>query len=219
MKKIIQIFYFTTLTLSTLLASEAYTYNKLPEDLPKGLSRKIQGNYRIIEHSANTSVASAIWDVYDTKSYTKDSEGVIMQAPIYYYSWMGGSKWQRRTIHENYHNGFIPELVTIIDAKVKLSSVATQVLNKPLNSQQVIEKINLSLKNTIWSMKTFSYKNGLLICGVNTKVKSDTIRAIWYSTNGKIYNVNGIAKGNSPNFNITFDVENGDSLRVCQSFK
>lgn len=213
-----KIIFLLFLTVTASIAGEGYTYNKLPDGLPKGLPEKIKGNYRIIEHNTMNDG----WVAYDTKSYVKDSEGVIMKAPVVYYDHYG-TKWAKQTIHESQHNQYMPELVTIIDAKVKLSSRATT-RNKPLTSQQAINKIHASLKNKIWSMKSFSYKNnkgenGLLICGVNTQVESDTIRAVWYSTNGEIYNINGIAKGNTPNFNFTFNVDIGNGLRVCQSFK
>jgi hypothetical protein len=200
------------------IAGEGYTYNKLPDGLPKGLPEKIKGNYRVIEHNAMNDG----WVAYDIKSYVKDSEGIIMKAPIVYYDHYG-STWTKQTVHESQHNQYIPELVTIIDAKAKLVS-SVSMTSKPLTVQQAESTIKASLKNKIWLIKSFTYKNNkgknsLLICGVNTQVQSDTIRAVWYSLNGQIYNVNGIAKGNTPNFNFTFDVDISDGLRVCQSFK
>lgn len=208
----------TFLSVSASIASEGYTYNRLPDGLPKGLPEKIKGNYRIIEHNTMNDG----WVAYDTKSYVKDSEGVIMKAPIVYYDHFG-SKWTKQTVHESLHNQYIPELVTIIDAKAKLVA-GTNTTSKPLTSQQAVSQIHTALKNKSWLIKSFPYKNNkgknaLLICGVNTQVKSDTIRAIWYSSNGQVYNVNGIAKGNTPHFNFTFDVDISDGLRVCQGLK
>jgi hypothetical protein len=206
-----------------LNARDGYTYNKLPNGLPDGLPTKIKGNYRIIEHGING--AENNWAVYDTKSYTKDSDGLIMTSPIYYYdNGFGEKKWYKQTIHQRYHTQYMPELITIIDASVKLSFNNIPTIHKELTAQEAISKINMSLKNEIWTMKTTSYKgsnnkNGLLICGINTKVHTDNIRAIWYSSNGQVYNVNGIAKGNTPNFNFTFDVTIDNTLKICQSYK
>ena len=68
----------------TLSASHAIEYNITPKDLPVGLPSKIEGKYRVIEHSPKMK---ELWVVYDVKGWEKKGDGILMYPPIIRYEY------------------------------------------------------------------------------------------------------------------------------------
>lgn len=188
----------------------AVTKQSLPSGLPGGLPDVIKGNYRVIEHSADKKV----WVAYDAKGWKKIGDSIRMFPPVYRYEFEGNGKWSVYLHEIAIENIFMEGLVTIIDKKANLSNKPT-IKARQFSTKEIEKKIISALKyKRIWSLKSFSYNNGVLVCG-NNEVMPEA-QAMWWSDGSKIYNVNGIARGNTPKFDLTFDVDIGEALQKCK---
>lgn len=192
-----------------------FTTNRLPDGLPPNLPSKIKGNYRLIEHDASGS----IWVAYDFNKYSRTSEGFKMYPPVYTYDWLPEKKqWFKRAERTVQENMFTTELVTIIDASARLTQKPAE--GRPLSAQEATAKVSSVIKNpTTWRLsgkpfKSAKGKEGIIICGRNS-VNTAAI-GVWWSAGGKITSVNGTAKGNTPAFEMTYDVGASEGLSACK---
>jgi len=192
----------------------ALSMNTLPDGLPSNLPTKIKGKYRIIEHDASGSM----WVVYDCPRYSQTSEGFKMYPPVYTYDYVGGKKkWMQRTEKSPVDNMYVPELVTIIEAGAKIGQ--KQGDGKQLSAQEAVAKVSSNIKNpSSWKLLSKPFKNskgkdGIMICGKNT-VNAVAV-GVWWCSGSKVTSVNGIAKGNTPSFEMTYDVSVPEGLSIC----
>ena len=204
------------ITILLILNVSLFAYgNTYPENTPKGLPKKINGKYRIIEHNA----IGTGWYAYDLKNFTKVSDGVMLKAPLTVYSY-GGGKWYKSPEKESFHNFYVPSLVSIIKNDGKTHKHINKKEVKKLPIKKAIFKIKVFDKKNYWILKTIeNYKdkygrNGDLICGNN--IYSKKFVAVWYSVNGKVYFVNGSAKNLTKNFETTWDIPIEKGLESCK---
>ena len=188
-----------------------FTYDIIPDGLPKGLPSEIKGNFRIIERNAYKTH----WIIYDVKKWEETSDGVKMYPPVYVYEYYN-NKWIIDTSQEPIDNIYRQELVTIINPKKKTKQSPKE--GKQLTASQSKRIIALNLKRQdIWTLKSFPYKGRVLTCGYN-EVMPEAI-AIWWSKGDKVYNVNGIARSNTGKFKLTFDIDISKALNECKRIK
>lgn len=194
--------------------SFAFTSNVLPDGLPPNLPSKIKGKYRLIEHDASSSM----WVAYDFTKYSRTADGFKMYPPVYTYDYLRGeNRWLKRTDHAPLENMYTTELVTIIDAGAKLRQQPGE--GKQIPARQAISKVYSSIKSpSSWRLSSKPYrtakgKDGFIICGKHTI--NPSVTGIWWCTGNKVTSVNGIAKGNTPSLEMTYDVAAREGLSIC----
>lgn len=203
-----------TVLLSVTSPVHAVTMNVLPDGLPSNLPTKIKGKYRLIEHDASGS----LWVVYDFPRYSKTSDGFKMYPPVYTYDFVGGKKqWLKRSEHSPVDNMYTTELVTIIEASAKLGKNPGD--GNQISGQEAVARVKQNIKNrSTWQLTSKPFRNskgkdGFMICGKNS-VNTAAV-GVWWCTGSKITSVNGIAKGNTPGFEMTYDVSASEGLGAC----
>jgi hypothetical protein len=212
-KHIVQmLFLLSILSINSLLY--AATMNILPDNLPPNLPQKIKGKYRLIEHNANSSQ----WVAYDFSRYSNTAEGIKMYPPVYTYDYLSGKKgWLKRVDNAPLENMYTTELVTLINAGAKLGNKPSD--GKQISAQEAIAKVKQNIKHSsAWQLSSKPFKNskgksGYMICGKNSV--NTVAQGVWWCTGSNIMSVNGIAKGNTPNFEMTYDVEVSEGLSAC----
>lgn len=207
------------LMLSCLAVFFCFATIALAENPPPNLPVKIKGNYRLIEHDA----MGKHWVVYDFPKYSLTSDGYKMYPPIYSYdTYDNGKKWIKGRESKPMDNMYQPELVTIIGAKSapKVKSSKKEGDGSQISGQEAVSKVKSSIKNpSYWSLASKPFKSprgkvGFLVCGTNSV--NTAAAGVWWCNGSKIYNVNGIAKGNTPKFPMTFDIGAPEGLRACK---
>lgn len=188
-----------------------FTSNILPEGLPPNLPAKINGKYRVIEKCG-------FWSVYDFKKYTRTNDGFKFYPPVYTYIYDDNRrKWFKMTENSPMENMCSSELVSLIEAGAKLGQKTSD--GKQISSQDAVSKVALNIKNpSNWKLSSKPFKNtkgntGFIICGKNTV--NQTAIGVWWCNGSKVTSVNGIAKGNTPIFEMTYDVSAGEGLSAC----
>ena len=208
-----------TLIIATFLTSlvnfaSALSMNTIPDGLPPNLPTKIKGKYRLIEHD----VSGSMWIAYDFNRYSRTTEGFKMLPPVYTYDYMQGKKsWLKRTDNAPLENMYVSELVTIIEAGVKINQ--RQSVGKQITGQEAVSKVASNVKNpSTWKLTSKHYKNskgkdGFVVCGKN--MVNAAVAGVWWCSGSKVTSVNGIAKGNTPDFEMTYDVSVAEGLSAC----
>ena len=193
----------------------AFTSNVLPDDLPANLPTKIKGKYRLIEHDAS----GGQWIAYDFTKYSRTADGFKMYPPVYTYDYMRGKKtWLKRIDNAPLENMYSTELVTIIDAGSKLGQKPSD--GKQISGQEAVSKVASNIKNpSSWQLSSKPFKNakgkdGFVVCGRNSV--NTAAQGVWWCSGSKITSVNGIAKGNTPGFEMTYDISVGEGLSACR---
>lgn len=184
-----------------------------------GLPKKIEGNYRVIEHD----VKKQMWYAYDLKKLEVDSKGIILKVPVIMYESMFGSKWKKKIeTEESFHNFYVDELVYIIKKEDENNTEPKKELKKPkLNISTALNRVKIHDTRHVFIFKTKLYikdkegNDGDLICAKS--IHNMPFIGIWYSTNGEVYNVNGSAKTLSPDFKLTFKISIDKGLQICKS--
>jgi len=202
-------------------AGSAIVYQVWPTDIPPGLPSQIQGKYRIIEHNR----ARTIWYVYDVQKWKRyvdkefSEEGVKMYPPIHQYLFFG-STWQNDTLNEPTDTTFMNELVTIIEPGKSLQQ--QPIAGKQLSAKQAQVKVMKAfypVNKQLWSFKAAEFKTGVLVCGF-AQLIPNTI-GVWWAKGNKIYNVNGIARSKTKDFELTFDpsIDVSEAVETCNSLR
>lgn len=208
----------TALFLTCCYLCLVFASNALAENPPPNLPEKVKGNYRLIEHDA----FGKHWVVYDFPRYTRTSDGYKMYPPIYTYdTYDNGKKWIKGKDNKPMENMYQGELVTILDAKSAAKSKAPQKQDDgpQLSGSEAVSRVSSTIKNpsnwllTSKPFKSSKGKNGFLVCGKNSV--NSAVSGVWWCSGSKLYNVNGVAKGNTPKFPMTFDIGAPEGLSAC----
>lgn len=199
----------------------AIIYQVPPADMPPRLPSQIQGKYRIIEHDRSRK----LWYVYDVpkwKKYTDkefSEESIKMYPPIHQYISCSDG-WYHTIINEPMQNMYMMELVTIIEKGKPLKQPTPE--GKQLTTEQaqaIVMKAFYPVNKHLWSFKSAQYKNGVLVCAFSKNLP-DAI-GIWWAKGNKVYNVNGVARSKTKNFEVTFDpnIDVPKAYERCKSYK
>ena len=195
----------------------AYNYG-YPKDMPSGLPKKIEGNYRVIEHNAQKN----IWYAYDLNKLEKDNEGIILKTPFIVYKNLYNTGWVK-TVETEYsiHNFFVEQFVYIVKKDNELNSKQIKKNKVKLDLASALKKIRENNREKLFTFKTienFKDNNGKIGDIICVKSKHNThFIGIWYLINGRLYNVNGTAKNITPQFELTYDVSLNSLLKICNA--
>jgi hypothetical protein len=211
----------------------------LPQ-MPTGAAMDFKTRYRIIEYDPEGSKNGTPEQVniYDADKIRKTNPGKLNIYPPVYYQQYGLGKWWKGIERTVVHNLFVPELVLIIQngnvLKVSRMKEHPKILGtiekeryvkgdreiialckvSKMTSDQAKKTIITKLKHRdVWSLSIFPYKDGEIVCGY-CSVMPKAIAVWWVGENG-IRNVNGVARANTPHFELGFEISASEGYDFC----
>lgn len=199
----------------------AIVYQVPPADIPPGLPSQIQGKYRIIEHDRSRR----LWYVYDVQKWKKiidkdfSEETIKMYPPIHQYLFTTDG-WQHDIINKPMGNTFMTELVTIIERGKPLKQPPVE--GKQLSAKEaeaIVIKAFYPVNKHLWSFTSVEHKSGVLVCAFAQGLRDGI--GVWWAKGNKVYNVNGIARSKTKNFELTFDpnINVPEAVDKCRSYR
>ena len=137
-----------------------------------------------------------------------------MYPPIFYFDTIdNGKTWLKERETKPIDTIYINELVNIINTKKEIkpkdSAEDTHLSGK--NAETILRK---KLKHQQdWSLVKKPFKGGYLLCGRHSK--SSSAMPVWWAKEGKVYSVNGNAKGLTGH-DFTFEINISEGLNACK---
>jgi hypothetical protein len=131
-----------------------------------------------------------------------------------------GNKWDYEAVNKPIETTFRNELVTVIEKGKALKMPLSD--GKPLTrneAQKIVMKAFNPYNKQLWSFASADYRGGVLVCAFSKHLPNGI--GIWWAKGNKVFNVNGIARGKTKKFELTFDknIDVPEAFDTCNTLR